>query len=82
MRRLIPDPVIAQTMLWIWVGVVIVAVLLFVLWGWWRKANPPPRQAPTPSYSQALSKRLAAADVQRKAQKRSRPPDLGGLRKP
>ena len=32
MRMQLPDAAIAQTMLWIWVAVVVVALVLFALW--------------------------------------------------
>ena len=60
MRMQVPDAAIAQAMLWIWVAIVVVALVLFALWCRWRRAHPPPKLEPKPTYSQSLSKRLAA----------------------
>lgn len=60
MRKQIPDADIAQLMLWIWIAVVLVALLLLALWRCWRKAHPPPTMPPKLAYSQMLGKRLAA----------------------
>jgi len=80
MRKQLPDAAIAQTMLWIWVAVVVVALVLFALWRRWRRAHPPPKLEPKSTYSQSLSKRLAAARQYGKGKRQRGPPDAGGPR--
>jgi hypothetical protein len=78
MRRQLPDAAIAQSMLWIWVAIVVVALVLFALWRRWRRAHPLPKPEQTPTYSQSLSKRLAAARQDDKGKRQRGPPDAGG----
>jgi len=80
MRKQLPDAAIAQTMLWIWVAVVVVALVLFALWRRWRRAHPPPKLEPKSTYSQSLSKRLVSARQDSKAKQQRGPPDAGGPR--
>ncbi len=80
MRKQLPDAAIAQTMLWIWVAVVVVALVLFALWRRWRRAHPPPKLEPKSTYSQSLSKRLVSARQDGKAKQQRGPPDAGGPR--
>lgn len=80
MRMQIPDAQIAQTMLWIWVAFVVVALLLVALWRRWRRTHPPPKPEQKPKYSQSLSKRLAAARQDGKTKRQRGPPDAGGPR--
>ena len=80
MTKQLPDAAIAQTMLWIWVAVVAVALVLFALWRRWRRPHPPPKPEQKPSYSQSLSKRLAAARQDVKGKRQRGPPDAGGPR--
>ena len=80
MRKQLPDAAIAQTMLWIWVAVVVVARVLFALWRRWRRAHPPPKPEQKPTYSKSLSKRLAAARQDGKGKRQRGPPDAGGPR--
>ena len=80
MRMQTPDAAIAQTMLWIWVVVVIVAVSLFALWRRWRRSNPAPKPEQKPTYSQSLSKRLAARRQNAKGKRQHGPPEVGGPR--
>jgi hypothetical protein len=78
MRKQLPDAAIAQTMLWIWVAVVVVALVHFALWRRWRRAYPPPKPEPKLAYSQSLSKRLSAARRAAKGKRQRRPPGAGG----
>lgn len=80
MRKQLPDAAIAQTMLWIWVAVVVVALVLFALWRRWRRAHPPPKLEPKSAYSQSLSKRLVSARQDGKGKRQRGPPDAGGPR--
>lgn len=80
MRKRIPDADIAQLMLWIWVAVVLVAIVLFALWRRWRKAHPSPRIQPKPAYSQSLTKRLAAGRRAGTSKGKRGPPASGGPR--
>lgn len=81
MRMQVPDAAIAQAMLWMWVAIVVVALALFALWRRWRRANPPPKPEQKPTYSQSLSKRLAAARKDGKSKRRRELPGVGGSRK-
>jgi membrane protein implicated in regulation of membrane protease activity len=76
----LPDAAIAQTMLWIWVAVVVVALVLVALWRRWRRAHPPPKPEQKLTYSQSLSKRLAASHQDGKGKRQRGPPDAGGPR--
>ncbi|EHR73123.1 hypothetical protein [Ideonella sp.] len=82
MQKRIPDADIAQFMLWIWIAVVLVALVLFALWKRWRRAHPPPKIAPKPAYSQSLSVRLAAGRraAAGKAKGKRGPPESGDPR--
>ena len=80
MTKQLPDAAIAQTMLWIWVAVGAVALVLFALWRRWRRPHPPPKPEQKPSYSQSLSKRLAAARQDVKGKRQRGPPGAGGPR--
>ena len=80
MQRQIPDASIAQTMLWIWVAVVVISLLLFGLWRRWRRAHPPAKPEPKLAYSQLLSKRLGSARQKGKTKRKRVPPDSGGTR--
>ena len=75
-----PDAAVAQIMLWIWVFIVIVALVLFALWRRWRRVHPPPKREQPASYSQSLSKRLGAARQERKAKTRRGPHRAGDPR--
>ena len=46
MKLQVPDAPIAQTMLWIWVAIVAVALVLAALWRRWRMAQRRRRHAP------------------------------------
>ena len=80
MRKQLPDAAIAQAMLWMWVAIVVVALVLFALWRRWRRAQPPPKPEQKPTYSQSLSKRLTAARQDGKGKRQRGPPDAGGPR--
>lgn len=81
MQRQIPDASIAQTMLWIWVAIVVVSLVLFVLWRRWREKHPRPKPEQKLAYSQTLSKRMAASCRDGKAKTTRGPPGSGGPRK-
>ncbi len=80
MRKQLPDAAIAQAMLWMWLAIVAVALLLFALWRRWRRNHPPPKPEQKPSYSQSLSKRLAAARQDVNGKRQRGPPGAGGPR--
>jgi membrane protein implicated in regulation of membrane protease activity len=80
MRMQLPDAAIAQAMLWIWVAIVVVALVLVALWRRWRRAHPLPKPEQKPTYSQSLSKRLAAARQDGKGRRQRGPADAGGPR--
>ena len=80
MRKQLPDAAIAQAMLWMWVAIVVVALVLFALWRRWRRAHPPPKLEPKPTYSQSLSKRLVSARQDGKSKQQRGPPVAGGPR--
>lgn len=80
MRMQVPDAAIAQAMLWMWVAIVIFALVLAALWRRWRRAHPPPKPEQKLTYSQSLSKRLAASYQDGKGKRQRGPPDAGGPR--
>jgi len=54
----IPGFPLAMTILWIWVGFVVVLVAGWWMLKWWKMRHPPPVPKPVLSNSQQLRKRL------------------------
>ena len=49
---------LAQTMAWIWLVILVTAVVGYAVFRWWRKRHPLPVPKPAPSYAQQLQRRL------------------------
>ncbi|MCU0919528.1 MAG: hypothetical protein MUF16_04215 [Burkholderiaceae bacterium] len=57
MRFRMPDSPLAMTMLWIWVGFVVVSIACWYSGKWWKKRHPPAKPEPLLPYSQRLQRR-------------------------
>lgn len=58
MRARLADPELSLAMTWIWIGVLLAALVAYGIFRWWRRGHPRKRP-PTPlSYSAELSQRL------------------------
>jgi heme/copper-type cytochrome/quinol oxidase subunit 2 len=57
--RHVPDADLAQTLTWIWLGVIAVVVLAYVVFRAWRKRHPSARRGPKMNYSKRLKQRLS-----------------------
>jgi hypothetical protein len=55
----VPDADLAQTLTWIWLGVVAVVALVYGAFRAWRKRHPCARQGPEMTYSKRLKQRLS-----------------------
>jgi hypothetical protein len=71
---------IGHTMFWIWLVVVVVALLAYFLRQRWRRAHPvhKPKPPPKRSYSQTLQQRLASNRQGHKHKRRREPPPSDG----
>ena len=69
-----PDTALALTMAWIWLVIVVAAVLGYGLFRWWRRGHPCPVPKPEPPYAQRLQRRLNEHRAAGKPTKRSKPP--------
>lgn len=58
MQKHLPDSPMAMTILWMWVGFVVLAFAAFWLVRWWKRRHPPPKPDPVRSYSQRLQRRM------------------------
>ena len=58
MRRLLPNPDLAQTIAWIWLVFVLSGLLAWLAYRFWRRRHPVPPPAPQLSYSQRLQQRV------------------------
>lgn len=58
MRFRMPDFSLAMTMLWMWVGFVVVLVAGWWVLKWWEKRHPPAPVGPVLSYTQQVHQRL------------------------
>lgn len=78
MRRQLPDPSLAQTIAWIWLGFLVAGIVAWFAYRHWRRRHPPPVPTPEPSYSQRLEQRLAKNQAATKRKRRvgatKRPP--------
>lgn len=63
MRQQVAYAEISQTLAWIWLAALVIGLVIFAIWRWWRSKHPKPKPKPERklSYSQSLAKRLAAA---------------------
>ena len=58
MRPRLADPELSLAMTWIWIGVLLAALVVYGIFRWWRRGHPR-KQPPAPlSYSAELSQRL------------------------
>lgn len=74
MRYKVPDTALAMTLAWIWLVIVVAAVVCYGLFRWWRKRHPLPVPKPEPPYAQRLQQRLNEHRAAGKPPKRSKPP--------
>lgn len=74
MRYKVLDTALAMTMAWIWLVIVVTAVVGYGLFRWWRRRHPLPVQKPEPPYAQRLQHRLNEHRAAGKPPKRSKPP--------
>jgi hypothetical protein len=58
MSRRIPDAGLAQTMTWIWLGMLVAGTLIVLLYRLWRKRHPRRPPEVVPGFSQRLQQRL------------------------
>ena len=65
---------LAQTMAWMWLVIVVTAIIGYALFRWWRRRHPLPVPKPEPPYSQQLQRRLNEHRDAGKPPKRSKPP--------
>ena len=65
---------LAQTLAWIWLVILVTAVVGYAVFRWWRKRHPLPVPKPAPSYAQQLQRRLNEHRGAGKPSKRSKPP--------
>ena len=72
MRRYL-DIEVAQTMAWIWLGIIIAGALVWLGYRCWGKRHPPPPPLPEPSYSERLGQRLAKSQDAAKHKRRGGP---------
>ena len=73
MRRQLPDANLAQTIAWLWLGILVVGVVAWFAYRYWRSHHPHPTSAPERSYSQRLEERLAKRQVATKRKRRGGP---------
>lgn len=73
MRSRIPDAGLAQTIGWIWLAFVLVGLVAFLGYRWWRRRHPAQRPAPELSYSQRLTKRMSQRPAATNPKRRKRP---------
>lgn len=74
MRYKTLDTALAMTMAWMWLVIVVAAVVGYALFRWWRKRHPLPVAKPEPPYAQRLQHRLNEHRAAGKPPKRSKPP--------
>lgn len=58
MQKHLPDSPVAMTMLWMWLGGVVLAFAASFLVRRWKRRHPPPKPEPILSYSQRLRRRM------------------------
>lgn len=71
MRGRIPEMTLAMTLLWVWIGIVVVSIACWWLVKWWKARHPPPKPAPVLPYAHRLQRRF------RERQPRGRPGSAG-----
>lgn len=58
MRKKVLDTSLAQTMAWIWLGLLVAGLVAWIVYRYWRQRHPPAPPPPELSYSQRLQQRL------------------------
>lgn len=58
MQKHLPNSPLGLTVLWMWVGLVVLAFAVYGLFRWWRQRHPLPKPEPVQSYSQRLHQRM------------------------
>ena len=74
MRYKMLDTALAMTMAWMWLVIVVTAVIGYALFRWWRRRHPLPVPKPERPYAQRLQRRLNEHRDAGKPPKRSKPP--------
>lgn len=59
MGRKYLDTDLAQTIAWLWLGILVAGVVAWLAYRYWRKRHPLPVPEPERSYSERLEQRLA-----------------------
>ena len=59
MRFRVPDTPLALTILWIWIGIVVVSIACYWAVKWWKRRHPSPKPEPVLPYAQRLQQRYA-----------------------
>jgi len=81
MYRNLPDPHLAQTLAWIWLGVLVVGLSAWFVYRQWRKRHPPSKPATETTYSQRLQQRLSKHQGSTSHGKRRERPPKGPTRR-
>ena len=67
MRFRVPDMHLALTILWIWIGIVLVSIACYWAVKLWKRQHPPTKPVPVLPYAQRLRKRYAKQQSRRQA---------------
>lgn len=59
MLRRLPEANLAQTITWIWLGLLVAGAVAWFAYRYWRKSHPLPVAEPKRSYSKRLQQRLS-----------------------
>lgn len=73
MRRQLLDTALAQTIAWLWLGFLVIGVMAWFAYRYWRRRHPAPAPVPERSYSQRLEQRLAKSQGADKCKRRDGP---------
>lgn len=67
MRFHVPDTPLALTILWIWIGIVVVSIACYWAVRLWKRRHPPAKPEPVLPYAQRLQQRFAKQRSRRRA---------------
>lgn len=63
MQRQLPETHLAQMIAWIWLGILVVGVVAWFAYRYWRRRHPLLLPPPERSYGQCLQQRLAKSQA-------------------